>query len=438
MIMQRVTDEEIIYKAFQKYPECCGSKKLPTLSQGKVLTLRANLLQQVEKYVLLMNSTKITETEKNTLCNKGKKLYQQYCFQMKVNPDIDTTRLSQKMDELLWHIATIEGKKALITRENQIAGNRIDLALLFEEEKNIRNLIGKPIDTVIKEALNNNKYTVVGEDVIAIYMTVSGEKYHRKSCQYCKGKNMIPTSLKKAENIGLTPCKCIATSPEIVREDKLPIDTMQESSELEMVQSEKTITRYMTAFIDESIAVNQWRDLDGSIPEKQGKYSYIICEGYLTEESQITDKNRIYSSVMPTQEKRSIGSIATEAILAVLFQLVVRGYHDSVVIYTNNVEAKDTWYKEPANEALAKLFASVIVCYVPRERNTKADKLARECTFVNLPTEAMKRILVKSKKYQEAKEELDFVKTFFPVPRKNIPNLIEELKVLDYIAKGGK
>ena len=103
--MQKRTDEEIIYDALLRYQECCGSKKTPILSQGKVITLRGQMLQQVEKYVLFFNSSKTSAVEKRALCNKGKMLYQKYCFQLKVNPEVDTTRLAQKMDELLHFIA---------------------------------------------------------------------------------------------------------------------------------------------------------------------------------------------------------------------------------------------------------------------------------------------------------------------------------------------
>ena len=44
--------------------------------------------------------------------------------------------------------------------------------------------------------------------------------------------------------------------------------------------------------------------------------------------------------------------------------------------------------------------------------------------------------LKKSKEYEEIKEELDYVKKYFPEPRKNIPNLLAELSSLDAITGG--
>ena len=83
--MQKRTDEEIIYDALLRYQECCGSKKTPILSQGKVIILRGQMLQQVEKYVLFFNSSKTSAVEKRALCNKGKMLYCELCKKVTLN-----------------------------------------------------------------------------------------------------------------------------------------------------------------------------------------------------------------------------------------------------------------------------------------------------------------------------------------------------------------
>lgn len=438
--MQKLTDEEIIYKALKKYQNCCGIKKLPTLNQSRVIAVRSEMLQKVEKYVLLMNSSKTSESEKSTLCNKGKTLYQQYCFQIKVNSDIDTARLSRKMDELLRLMAMSEAKKVLSVREKQIAGNRIDLMLLFEEEKNVRAIINKPADIAINEILDKRKYTVVGEDVNAIFMTISGARYHRTDCPFCKGKSLIKTTLNKAENIGLTPCRCIALYSETSGYDEISEDTANEKQKDELKVNQSDINTimmnvakdktYVTVFIDESVRENLWRNLDESIPEKQGVFSYIICTGRLTNENQISEKNIIDSNVMQAIEGKNSGSVAKEAILAVLFRLVVSGYHDNVLIYTDNQGAKDHWFQLEENHSLAKLFTSVMVCYVPREKNTKADQLARESMFTNISTKTVAKCLQKCRDYDEVKKELDYIKKYFPEPRKNIPNLVAELSAM--------
>ena len=446
--MQKRTDEEIIYSALLRYQECCGSKKTPILSQGKIITLRAQLLQQVEKYVLLFSSSKTSIVEKRALCNKGKMLYQKYCFQLKVNPEVDTTRLVKKMDELLHFIAVCEAEKFQHIRERQAAGEKIDLEHLLAEDKHIRILICKPIDTAVDEIFSNRKYTVVGEDNAAVYMTASGAKYHRKDCPYCKGKNLMKTTLLKVENVGLKPCKCIekesvATEtvaenitteiapPEIIAEET----KTEEPAQISIVKHPVGQKKYVTAFVDESIRINPWRAMDESIPEKQGLYSYIICDGMLTGEALITESNTLYTGVKEVTRVRGTGDVAIEAVQAVLFQLAAIGYQDNVLIYTDNIEAKDYWHKSSTSKHLSKLFSSVMVCYIPREANRKADKLGRERAVMDLPAETMTRILGRCKGYFALKEEMNFVRSYFPVPMKNIPNLMNELKTL--AEKGG-
>lgn len=420
--MQKRTDEEIIYSALIRYQECCGSKKTPILSQGKVITLRAQLLQQVEKYVLLFNSPKTSIVEKRALCNKGKMLYQKYCFQLKVNPEVDTTRLAKKMDELLHFVAAYEAERFQPIRERQVAGGKIDIEQLLAEDKHVRILICKPIDTTVDEIFSNKKYTVVGEDNAAVYMTASGAKYHRKDCPYCKGKNLMKSTLLKVENVGLQPCKCI-------KKESVVAET-EECAPISIVKRPVGQKKYVTAFVDESIRINPWRSMDENIPEKQGFYSYIICDGMLTGESLITESNTLYTGVKEVTEVRGTGDVAIEAILAVLFQLAATGYQDNVLIYTDNMGAKDYWHKSSASKHLSKLFSSVMVCYIPREANRKADKLGRERAIMDLPAETMTRILGRCKGYFALKEEMSFVKSFFPVPMKNIPNLMLELKAL--------
>lgn len=441
--MQKRTDEEIIYSALLRYQECCRSKKTPVLSPGKVITLRGQLLQQVEKYVLFFSSSKTSTVEKRALCNKGKMLYQKYCFQLKVNPEVDTNRLAKKMDELLHFIAVCEAEKFQHIREQQAAGEKIDLEQLLAEDKHIRILICKPIDIAVDEMFSNRKYTVVGEDNAAVYMTASGAKYHQKDCPYCKGKNLMKTTLLKVKNVGLKPCKCIEKQPvtaktiaENITTEIVPLGIIaeetktEEPAQISITKRPVSQKKYVTAFVDESIRINPWRAMDESIPEKQGLYSYIICDGMLTGEALITESNTLFTGVKEVTEVRGIGDVAIEAIQAVLFQLVAIGFQDNVLIYTDNIGAKDYWHKSLASKHLSKLFSSVMVCYIPREANQKADKLGRERAVMVLPAETMTRILDRCKGYFTLKEEMNFVQSYFPVPMKNIPNLMLELRAL--------
>ena len=422
-MLQMLTDEEIIYNVLKRYKNCCGFKRLPTLAPDRVISMKAELLQKVEKYLLFLTSSITSEAEKNTLCNKVKIFYQQYCFQIKENPNVNTTRLEQKMDELLRQVALREARKVHTIRENNLDDSQMDLELLFEDDRSVRTYIGKPIDIFIKEILDKKTYTIVeGKDIEAIYMTISGSRYHRKECPYCKGKNLIRVTLNKAESNKLTPCKCMEAYSE----------TLDRMSNNMKVADDKS---YVTVFIDESIRENLWKRLDVSMPEKQAIFSYIICKGKLSDEKQISKKNTLESKVMQAMEGQDSGSVAKEAILAVLFRLFTNGYHDNVVIYTDNKGAKNYWLQSKESYSIAKLFSSVMVCFIPREKNTKADRLTRESAFVNVLEKNVIKYLKKSKEHEEIKKELDYVKKYFPEPRKNIPDLLEDIKSLDTIKR---
>ena len=325
------------------------------------------------------------------------------------------------MDELIHLIAEYESEKFQLTRERQVAGDKIDLEKVFAENRSIKVLMGRPLDEAVCEMFKRNSYTLIGEDNSSVYMTASGTKYHRKDCPYCKGRTLISIARQNAESLNLKQCKCMETvafAQEEVAEKKV-----------------ETAAKFVTAFVDESIRSNPWRGMDESLPEKQGLYSYIVCDGYLTEEKLITKKNTLFEGVNSSEVISSTDELAAEAIMAVLFKLVAQGYSDNVLIYTDNIGAKEFWCKSVAGQNLARLFKSVMVSYVPREGNTKADSLGRERAVMELPAEVMSRILNRNKGYFKLKEEMDFVKEYFPEPKKNIPNLVSELRALAEIGE---
>lgn len=376
--MTQRTDAEIIYEALMKYRMCCNGKQKTILSQAKLISERARLIQLVEKHLLFWRSKKTSIVEKESLCNKGKKAYQDYCKQLKKNPDLETTRLAQKLDELLHYIAEFEASKMQVFRMKKIVGEKIDLATIFESEKNIRAFSNCPIQKFLEQILDKKEYTVLGKDDTAVYITVTGAKYHRADCPYCKGKNLIETTTSMVENIGMKPCKCINI-------EKVQVPTASANSS----NQEK---RYVTAFIDESIRHNVWHDLDASLPKTQSIFSYIICDGLLQTEEQITNDNTCYCGVERASNINEICAVAIEAIRKVLFQLAADGYKDNVLIYTDNSGAKDTWYKSKASKNLARLFAGVTVCQIPREKNAKADRLGRKRVIADLPVEFVERL----------------------------------------------
>ena len=377
-------DEKIIHDALLRFRNLCDEKQVPQLNKKKLISERTDILQGIEKCLVYLKGKKYSITEKRVFCDKGKKYYQKYCCYLKHHPDLDCTRLSQKMDELLLRIAIFETGCLERMREQEMAGEKIDLEQLLAEDKSVCIFIRTPIDVLVKEIFADKNYSVIGEDKNVVYITESGNKYHRKDCPYCKSNVMVAASLTKAENMKLIPCKCMGK--EVVE------PTYKQSKP------------YVTAFVDESIRKNPWCELDESIPKKQGIYSYIICEGMLESENRITEENTLYTCVAPVLEAYGTDSAAIGAILAVMFALVVEGYHDNVLIYTDNLKAMEAWHASEASKNMAKLFTGVMVCHIPREKNVKADKQGRKRSILDVTTKTMDKILRRDKEVKKILE----------------------------------
>ena len=152
------------------------------------------------------------------------------------------------------------------------------------------------------------------------------------NCPYCKGRNLIPATYAKVENIGYSPCRCIENADRASeRKDKV-------EEEVKASHAKQT----MTVFIDESLHDNPWIKWDASLPKKQASYSYIICRGALKSEQEITEMNEISRNSCSANEAKSIIFSVIEAISSVLLKLAFQ-YHfqGEVIIYTDNMVAKD-------------------------------------------------------------------------------------------------
>ena len=119
-------------------------------------------------------------------------------------------------------------------------------------------------------------------------------------------------------------------------------------------------------------------------------------------------------------------------------------FKGNVYIFTDNAVTKKRWNQNKGNKRLSKLFDNVYVKWVSRENNTKADKLGRDVAFVTGESVHIRQlentcraydVLQKNyealqNKYNKLTEEYDFVRTYFDNPRKQLPNLVEELELL--------
>lgn len=416
--LEKKADQKILFDAYIKYQKLCKGKKMTAKQQS---TLKKDLFYRADKMLLFFNSPATSANERNKLLRKCKPLYQQYCSFVKGNPKSNVADLNKKIIQLLEQMTIWEAEQIHNFRKKESAGDRLDIDAIFLEASNIRQLVSQQIDQLLKTALKDNRFTIVSRTDHKVFITEKGARYHRADCPFCRGRTLIPASFTKVENAGYTPCKCIG------KNNKVLVDKETLSEGDKTVLEKQT----MTAFIDESVRTNLWRQWDETLPERQSSYSYIICRGFLKQESEISEENTMSVNACLANEAKDVTMSAIEAISAVLLKIAFRfEFHGDVVIYTDNMAAKDKWHQNEKAVYLASLFESVRVCHIPREENTAADAAGREMAFASLPTALMGSVVDKCRKYDRLKEEMDFVKQYFPHPKQNIPNLIEELRLM--------
>ncbi len=420
------SEQKIIYDAYIKFQSLIGGMK--TTTEKKRKAFRDELFRSVDKCVMALSSSNYTHAEKNKAYNKGRFFYQQYCGLKRTYPELITNSLDNKVDQLLVQMSVQAAQYIERFRKNEIGGTRINIESIFSENVNIKKLMNQPMDVILKDALSDRRFSIVSKVDQNVYITQSGQKYHRANCPFCKRFKLTETTHSKVTNAGYEPCKCIGTT------DKVHINLQNAVS----TSADNLGKGVLSVFIDESIRNSYWATFDPTLADKQASYSYIICEGFLKSENQITTENTLYQNACLANEAQDTTYSAIEAISAVLLKIAFNyDFHGDVIIYTDNTGAVDNWYKVNRNQFLAEQFESVKITYIPRKQNKKADAVGRKVSFSSVPVEIIDLIKLKFENYSKLEEELKFVKTFFPEPRYNIPNLLEELRLLAD-EKGGK
>jgi hypothetical protein len=77
------------------------------------------------------------------------------------------------------------------------------------------------------------------------------------------------------------------------------------------------------------------------------------------------------------------------------------GFTGHLQIFTDNMTAMENWTKNGKNSKLALNFESVTVSFIPREKNTMADKLGRTRMIINIPTAEYLGIVAKCNSYEQ-------------------------------------
>lgn len=75
----------------------------------------------------------------------------------------------------------------------------------------LRNVLMRIPAALLALALMTAPAWSVSDSEITVYITKTGHKYHRESCQYLR-QSKIKTTLEKAKAKGLEPCK-VCTPP---------------------------------------------------------------------------------------------------------------------------------------------------------------------------------------------------------------------------------
>lgn len=360
--MHLMTDEEILQNCYKKLAEKSAAKK-NKVEISKDKTLAAGIASSTSRMLMRLTSTDMmpASMEIQKYITKAKGLYMQYSTIKGRHPSCLNPTLSQSMEKLIEVVCKHEAEMIATLRLRENGGDRIDIQSVFDRKKNLNRLGNTLAKTIIEEAINDKEIDFIP----VFYITDTGKKFHRADCPYCKGRHLSAATREMVENQKLTPCKCLSELP--------IVDDIDHTC--------------VTAFIDESIHPVAWNEKGNK--GKAGSYSYIICWGNLSGESQITDKRMIARGVDYTRENEHIERITETAVGKVLMTLAYDyEYIGRVHIFTDNLSAADHWDEVAKNSRLAKHFLSVTVSFIPREENRKADQLGRTRMLLDMPISA--------------------------------------------------
>lgn len=361
------SDEKYLYECYRTLTErSCQDKPKEvdrTLDKNQIsgITPKASLILM---RLAGNESIPTEEIKKNVLAAKA--LYFQYLIIRRRNPSCVSPGLENMMERLIRAVCKREAELIGWIRVQETGGERIDIQLIFESNKNLRQLKAQLASTIVLTAIGNAE--VIPDESSVVYITKSGEKFHRPDCPYCKGRHMSAVTMKMAENQKLSACRCMREYAAKMRKCNA------------------------TAFIDESIHPVAW-DRSGH-KGKAGSYSYIICRGLIKSEDEITETDVLAQGVEPADESVHIERLTECAIGKVLITLAYDyNYSGHIQIYTDNQTAATEWKQVSRNARLKELFQSVKVSYVPREKNRKADCLGRSRMVLNIPVSVYNEVV---------------------------------------------
>lgn len=263
--MQVITDEEILYDCYKKL-----AKNNEARNRKADLANDKNSVSRIASSTSLM-ITRLTETDlvipaqeiqRYILGAKG--LFLQCASIKRRHPNCIAESLDRSVDKMIQAVCKHEADMIEGLRQQEKDGDRIDIKMVFDQPRYLKQLGNMSARNIIAEAIDNeNRYL---SDSPPIYITRTGKKYHVANCPYCRGKDLNQATARIIRDNRLLPCKCV--------------DSTHLQGELEHT--------FVTAFIDETIHPVNWDEKGNK--GKAGSFSYILCWGKVTYESQITDQ----------------------------------------------------------------------------------------------------------------------------------------------------
>ena len=374
------TDERIFYNCYKKYLE------IKKVKENKVdASLDRTEINVLASRVSVLN-TSLSEEGLYSILDKtkdlkGKRSIHRIRCHKKRNPKCVSSGFEKQMDQLVKTLCRWEAEMISGLRVQETGGERIDINEVFSKKTNV-NRLGTMMarDIISSEIREENS---ASRFVTTYFITNTGKKYHREDCPFCKGRYLSEVTQAMVEYQKLEPCKCLTS---------IAVKNSYDPS-------------YMTAFIDESIHPVAWNE--NGKKGKEGSYSYIICRRRLKSEDEICDELFVDDGVDFFGEDKQLQRVTEAAVGKVLLSLLYDHEFDgNVVIYTDNKSVSDTWEKGTYNSKLAKSFQSVVVRFIPREKNRKADKLGRTRMLLDMPIATYNEITKKCEKIKDLEKEI--------------------------------
>lgn len=403
-------NKEIIFDAYMKYKKCCG-KKGSKMNPGRMIAYRAETAAQAERCCYYWENSSLLETERKEIADKSRRLYKQYCMQCRYQPEVRDEKTDKRLDRLMGFVAEYEAGIIASLEERSTEKIWYDVEAMAAEDRYIRCLVNHSMREVIAQYAQEHggRAEYVDSDPEHTYfVTKTGTKYHRKECRYCTGKILSPVSLSEIRAQKRMPCRCI---------------------DMKEVKSGPV----MTVFIDETIRPNRLHEWNQKIPAKTAMFSYILCRGCLNSEKQITNTNRLENGVglVTGAESKGVERVAMEAMNQVLLKIAGKfDFFGEVIIYTDNLSAKNLWPRKLLSKKISAMFQKVTVYHIERKANTAADRVGRRRSIVELPAETLDRLVQELEEGKTLKSYQKSMHKYFPNGVINVENLIEELEDL--------